>query len=122
VGRLTYTVIDIQWSRQLGDMSNVRIARDQFLLLRLNVTNGGGTALGIPLLKLIGPQQQAYPELEDCKELKDWLGLVRSVEPAATEDGWIAFDVPLAEYQLQVSSGELDNEALALISLPMRMG
>ena len=119
VGSLIYTVLSADWKPELGDGKSV--AKDRFLVISLSVTNSGGAAIGSPLTQLIDAQGKEYPELQEIKNLPQWLGLMRSVAPAATDTGTIAFDVPLGIYKLKVSDGSIENERTALIEIPQEL-
>ena len=119
VGSLIYTVLSADWKSNLGDGKTV--AKDRFLVIHLSVTNSGGAAIGSPLAELIDAQGKESGELQDAKNLPQWLGLMRSVSPAATETGTIAFDVPLGIYKLKVSDGNIENEKSALIEIPLEL-
>jgi Domain of unknown function (DUF4352) len=123
VGALTYIVLETKWSMQVGEApSTASPAKQQFLQVRLSVTNGGGETAGFPMLSLINTEGETIPELDDAKGLPDWMGLIRNAGPGQSELGWILFDVPQAPYVLQLSDGKIDNEQTALVDLPFRMG
>ena len=87
IGPLTYTVIESSWHTQLGDVLKLRIPQQRFLLIRIAVTNGGGSEVSIPLLQLENYNGQSYRELEDGESISNWLGVLRTVRPAETLQG-----------------------------------
>jgi hypothetical protein len=89
--------------------------------VRISITNQGGQQAGSPLLSLVDDNDKQYPEVDDAKELEGWFGLVRMIAPAATEFGWVLFDVPPNTYALKVTDGNVENEKVAYIDLPLRM-
>jgi len=122
IGPLTYTVIESSWHTQLGDVLKLRIPQQRFLLIRIAVTNGGGSEVSIPLLQLENYNGQSYRELEDGESISNWLGVLRTVRPAETLQGQILFDVPLTSYRLRVPDGAgPGEEKYAWVSIPLRM-
>ncbi|MBV9401843.1 MAG: DUF4352 domain-containing protein [Bryobacterales bacterium] len=122
VGPLSYTVIETSWQTQLGDVLKLRVPQQRFLVMRISVTNGGGSELSIPLLQLESYTGQTYQESQDGEGLANWLGLLRTLRPAETLQGQILFDVPLTSYRLRVPDGAgAGAEKYAWISIPLRM-
>jgi hypothetical protein len=120
-GPLTYTVVEARWASQLEGFPTPRIPNRNFLLVRLTITNGGGTEAGLPFLKLVNSNGDTFSESEDGTGVEHWLGLIRRIDPAQTEDGWLLFDVPTNSYKLRASDGALENEHVAMISIPLSM-
>ena len=118
-GSLIYTVLSADWRTDLGEGNTV--AKDRFVIIHLSVTNSGGSAVASPLTQLIDAQGKEHGEVQDVKNLPQWLGLIRSLPPAATETGMIAFDVPLGIYKLKVSDGSIENEKTAQIEIPLEL-
>jgi len=122
VGPFVYNVLESQWKTELGDMFQMRVPQNRFLLLRLTVTNSGGGEMVMPLLNLEDSQGNTFPELQDGQGITGWMGLLRSVPAAQTEEGWIAFDVPTNAYTLRLSDGgEADAEKTLLVDIPLSM-
>jgi hypothetical protein len=120
-GTFVYVALETNWSSQLGFMPNVRVPKHHYLAVRISITNQGGQQAGSPLLSLVDDNDKQYPEVDDAKELEGWFGLVRMIAPAATEFGWVLFDVPPNTYALKVTDGNVENEKVAYIDLPLRM-
>jgi hypothetical protein len=121
VGPLTYTVIETRWRSQLEAFPAVRFPGRNFLLVRISVTNGGGTEISVPLLKLENSNGDSYNEDENGSGVDNWLGLLRRMSPAQTADGFLLFDVPTNSYHLRVTNGDVENEKAAFISMPLRV-
>lgn len=120
VGSVVYTVYETEWKPQLGDGPSAKIPTNRFLILRLSVTNGGAQNFDIPQLALLDGTGKAYPELTDAPGVTKWLGIIRSVQPAQTEDGRVVFDVPTGSYRLKVSNDPNPaSETAALIEIPL---
>ena len=122
VGPLVYNVLETQWKPQLGDMLATRIPQNRFLLLRLTITNSGGKDVAVPLLNLEDGKGNTYQELADGNGVNNWMGMLRTIKPAQTEEGWILFDVPTSAYNLRVTDGaEAGSEQSLLIEIPLSM-
>jgi hypothetical protein len=122
IGSLTYTVIESRWQTQLGDPLKLRVPQQRFFLIRISVTNGGGSEVSVPLLQLESYAGQTYQESQDGEGVSNWLGLIRTLRPAETLQGQILFDVPLTSYRLRVPDGAGPGaEKYAWIAIPLRM-
>lgn len=122
VGSLVYNVLESEWFGQLGHGDIARKPKDQYLLLRLNVTNSGSTEAEIPPVVLIDSSGQTHKEEMNGEGVPDWLGMLRKVQPAETQTGRVVFDVPRADYQLRVTDDAFHPEdvKVALIQIPLR--
>jgi hypothetical protein len=118
-GPLTFNVVETRWKSQLEAFPTPRIPERNFLLVRVVVTNSGGTEMGIPFLRLENSNGATYIESEDGSGIDHWLGLLRRINPAQTEDGWLLFDVPTNSYKLRVTDGALENEHVAYVNIPL---
>lgn len=121
VGVFTYNVLESRWETHLGEPPHSRMPQRQFLLVRLSVTNGGGSSLGFPTLTIANENGVKFNEVDDTKDVVDPLGLIRLLGPGETLLGWILFDVPQNNYLLEVTDGNLDNEKTGLVDLPLRL-
>lgn len=119
-GALIYNVFETQWLSQLGEGPKARIPAQRFFLVRLSIVNSGSSESAIPTLVLVADDGQSYPELLEGEGVPQWIGFLRSVKPAETEQGNIIFDVPPSHYKLRVSD-EYEQKA-ALIDIPLHFG
>ena len=119
-GRLIYNVLETDWHVQLGEGPNPRIPNHRFLLIRLTVTNSGIEESNIPLLALVNARGETFNELSEGEGVPEWLGLLRRIKPAGTEQGRVIFDVPRGPYRLLVKDDTLETEPekVALIEIP----
>lgn len=123
VGPVIYNVFETEWRSGLGGTLQQKIPENRFLLIRLTVTNSSDRDVAIPLLTLEDEQGNSYLEVSNIENLPSWLGLLRVVQPAATLQGLIVFDVPVGDYRLRVTDGgELENEKTALVEIPLSFG
>jgi hypothetical protein len=122
IGPLTYNVIETSWRSQLGNQFKVRIPEQRFLMITISVTNGGSKEISVPLLSLENGNGQSYPERENGDEVPNWFGVLRTLNPAQTQQGRIVFDVPLSSYRLRVTDGgEAGSEKYVWVEIPLRM-
>jgi hypothetical protein len=122
LGPLTYNVIESFWRTQLGDALKIRPAQQRFLILSLSVTNGGGSDVSVPLLTLENPDGRDFLESDNGEGVENWLGLLRNISPAQTEQGRILFDVPLSSYKLRLTDGAGPGaEKYGWVTIPLRI-
>jgi hypothetical protein len=104
VGPLVYSVIDTEVVPQLGDdPNNIRTPQNRFYLVQMSVSNSSNSDVPIPDLTLVDDSGQQYAELADGTNVPDWLGVVRKVGAAQTEQGTIVFDAPAKHYRLRLT-------------------
>jgi hypothetical protein len=122
VGSLIYTVLETEWHDRLGAGPAARPPRNRFLAVRVSVTNSGAALAAIPPMSVLDASGAAYPEEDSGQGLEDWLGMLRTVAPAQTEQGRVLFDVPRGDYQLRVTDDtfEPEDQHVALIEVPLR--
>jgi hypothetical protein len=119
VGSVIYTVFDAEWRDSLP---GGKYPKNKYLVIRLSMTNSGGRPVDVPLLELLNEKGEASPELLEIEGLDEWLGLLRSIDPAQSEVGRIVFDVPAGSYRLRLTDGgEVDMERTALVEIPYRL-
>lgn len=118
----TYTVLETRWKPQLGELFSLQIPQHQFLMIRLSITNSGGSPAAAPLLTLAGTTGAVFQEHQKGEGVDHWLGLLRNIGPAQTEEGWIVFDVPPNNYTLRCY-GEVtdDGEQMGQFQIPLNL-
>lgn len=126
VGHLTYNVLETQWKSQLGTFPAARMPQNDYLLVRVSVTNGGGEEVSVPMLTIQNSAGASFQEMSDGTGVDDWLGVIRRVGAGETDLGWIVFDVPMNGYKLRVTNAtaaETDpgDEKAAFVKLPLQM-
>ena len=118
VGPLIYNVLEAEWKNEMGQKTPTH----RFLVLRLTITNSGGREARPPLLTIVHTSGAEHTELSEVEGLQDWLGLLRRLDPAATEDGRIVFDVASGAYKLRLSDGgEPGQENTAIVEIPLQL-
>jgi hypothetical protein len=122
VGPLSYNVIESSWQNQLGSEFKMRIPEQRYLLITVSVTNGGGRDISVPLLTLQSQNGTNYTESDNGDGVEQWFGLLRTLNPAQTQQGRLLFDVPLGSYRLKVTDGgDPGMEKSAWVSIPLHM-
>jgi hypothetical protein len=120
VGAMTYTVIDSDWKPELTGSKEP--PKNRFLILRVSMTNGGGKEVSLPLFKIRTSTGKEYTEFSDLEGTPEWLGLFRRIKPAGTEEGIVVFDVPLAEYFLEIhDGGEPGDDRISHVRVPLNL-
>lgn len=111
VGPLVYSVTDTEVTQQLGDdPTSARTPQDRFYLVRVSVSNSSSDEQPIPAMTLVDDTGHNYTELADGANVPNWLGVVRKVAPAQTEQGIVVFDAPTKHYRLRLNDAADDKE------------
>ena len=119
---LVYNVLQAEWKPVLSEGGAV--PRHRFLFIRLSATNSGGQTVSIPPFQLESADgKTTYQEVTEGMEgVSDWLGMLRSLQPAATEQGYVVFDAPMAAYKLLMYDGnDVDIEKYAIVDIPVTL-
>jgi len=111
LGSLTYLGIETEWYPQFGEGPMARAPQNQFLLVRLSVTNSGDAEAPVPNFLLEDTVGHRYPELSDGTGVQDWIGALRTLAPADTLVGNALFDVPGGHYTLHIFDPDDRHEA-----------
>ncbi len=121
-GHLTYHVMEAHWTPEIPNVANR--PGDRYLLVRLDVTNKGNSAIAVPGFTLIAPNGKTYAEVtQGVNSAANWLGLLRSVEPNQKLQGVAIFDAPIGGYKLALSDGgEIGTEKNAHVEIPADLG
>jgi hypothetical protein len=120
-GWFSYTVLELEYKSQLGEDPVAPRPKSAFIAIHLQVTSSAGATVSVPFLRLETESGEFITEVEDASALPGWFGLLRKVEPAATESGWIVFDAPPGNYGLRLSDGAMDSEQFAMVRIPLRV-
>jgi len=117
VDKLTYSIVDTQISPRLGEDPNPRIPQNRFFVVQISVSNSGNKSLPIPSMTLVDDSGKVYNELADGTGVPRWLGVVRSVDAAQTEQGAVLFDAPAAHYKVRLTD-DTDKDEI-YVDLPL---
>jgi hypothetical protein len=118
----SFTALETDWRATLDGRDGQRFAKNQFLLIKLLITNGGGGEITLPLMTLLDSKNNSYLEEEKGDGVPQWLGLLRVLKPAESEEGFLLFDVQPASYRLRISTGgDPEKEQAVLIDIPYQL-
>ena len=120
-GPLTYNVVEKVWRSQLGEGFQLHMPENRFLLITIAATNSGGGEVSVPLLQLEGPDGKLYTEVENGEGVDNWFGILRTLEPAQTQQGRLLFDVPLSSYRLRLSDGDSVSGHFVYVQIPLQI-
>jgi hypothetical protein len=90
----------------------------------VSATNSGGQTTTIPPFQLeSGDGKTTYQEVSEGMEgVSNWLGMLRSIEPAQTDQGYVVFDAPVGPYKLLMYDGNaVDTEKYAIVDIPVSL-
>jgi hypothetical protein len=120
-GPLEYSVTEANWRAVLSETGPRPTNR--YLFLKVSIRNTGNAPVAVPGFTLLGPEDAEYSEVtEGMRDVPNWLGLFRTVQPSETQQGWVVFDAPLGAYRLAVSDGgEIGSEKYAHINIPVQL-
>jgi hypothetical protein len=114
VGTLVYNLTDAETTQQLGDdPATARAAKERFFVLKVSISNSGNDEESIPAMTLVDESGQTVNEAADGTGLSNWLGVVRKVGAAQTEQGYVLFDAPIKHYRLRLND-VLDEKEIAI--------
>ena len=119
---LVYNILEAQWKPALSDGG--RAPKHRFLVIRVSVTNSGGEETIIPPFELESSDGKTtyQEETSGMDGLPNWLGMLRQVTPAQTEEGYVVFDAPMAAYKLRMFDGkDVDTEKYAIVDIPVSL-
>ena len=119
IGPLVYQVLEAEWRNELG--AGGRAPKDRYLFVRLSVTNSGGSTIAAPALTIEGGGKSYSEVTENTDKVDNWLGLLRNVAASQSEQGWIVFDAPMAAYKLVLVEGEVGQEKIAHVDIPVQL-
>jgi hypothetical protein len=119
-GWFSYNVLEVEYRSQLEDSTLSKRPSNMFIAIRIQATSSAGKPVSVPFLRLQSENDDWFPELDDAPGLKGWMGVMRTVDPGATETGWILFDAPPGNYGLKLSDGVLDDEKTAFVRVPLQ--
>ncbi len=116
-GSLIYNAFENQWAVSLPDTPTARVPNNRFLLLHVTIVNSSSSPVTVPTLSLVDDAGEVYNELANGTGVQNWMGILRTVKPADSEQGNVLFDVPPKHYKLKVT-GESEDK-FAYIDIPL---
>jgi hypothetical protein len=119
-GPIVYTVLEANWKPAL---ESGKMPKHRFLYVKVSITNSSGQQVAIPAFSLLDPKGTTYTEIsEGLEQTTGWLGMLRSLKPAQTDQGLVVFDAPIGPYKLAMSdAGEVGRERYIHVDIPVQM-
>ena len=112
VGYWSYCVWDYEWTYKLSDNQFLNQEPD-YTYLKINVSarNNAKDSSILPQFKLIDSKGNEYDQSSKAFAVENSLGILESINPTLTKQGYIIFDVPSKnQYKLKLSGGNLSTE------------
>lgn len=120
IGPVIYNVFDSRWLTQLGTGPQARVPNNRFLVIRLSAVNSGAGEAAVPSMMLVDDNGTTYTELPNGDQVPHWLGTLRRIQPAQTEEGEILFDVAPRHYKLRITDEA--EQKVGLVDIPLSFG
>src|SRR5688572_2913345 len=117
LGKILYQVLDAQWMAEVQGAKQP--PKNRVLQLHLTITNNGAQEATLSFLRLIDRAGNETLEMAEIEGNPRWLGALRRLKPASTEEGFVYFDVPVGAYKLEVvDNSNPQDEQVAYIDIP----
>jgi hypothetical protein len=120
LGHITYTVFETQWLTHIGAGTDARVPEHRFFLVRVSAVNSGSGDVSVPAFVLQDDSGKTYNELSDGTGIPQWVSNLRTVKPAESAQGNVAFDAPPRHYKLKIQ--DEDGERTAFVDIPLNFG
>jgi hypothetical protein len=117
LGNLVYTAFETRWLTQMGEDPVPRLPQNRFFLVRVNISNSGGTETSSPALSIVDDSGKTYEELSNGENAPQWIGYLRQIKPAEAAQGNLLFDAPPRHYKLRIT--DETGERTALVDIPL---
>lgn len=120
LGGVVFSVLDAEWATDIDPGgANAKTPKHRFLIVHITMANTGSKEATIPLLHVVAADKSEHLELTEGQGVPNWLGILRTLNPAESKDGRIAFDIPPGAYSLRITDGgEQEKELTAMVVLP----
>lgn len=117
LGHIVYTVFDTQWLTHLGQGTEARVPQHRFFLVRMSAVNGYGTDLIVPNVSIEDDNGNSYRELSSGEGVPQYIGYLRKVKPAESQQGNVLFDAPPRHYKMKLT--DETGEKVAYVDIPL---
>ncbi len=117
LGHIVYKVFETQWLTQIGQGPDARIPQHRFFLVRLSAVNSAGVNITVPNFSVVDDNGNTYPEQSNGEGVPQYIGFLRNVQPAESNDGNALFDAPPRHYKLKIFDETGDKTAFVDIPL-----
>ncbi len=103
LGHINYQVFETQWLTHIGEGVDARVPQQRFFLVRLSAVNSFGADIIVPNFTLEDDSGKTYPELSSGEGVPQYIGYLRSVKPAESQQGNALFDAPPRHYKMRIA-------------------
>ncbi|MCX6633242.1 MAG: hypothetical protein NTW28_37070 [Candidatus Solibacter sp.] len=117
LGHIVYVVYETQWLTQIGEGVDARVPQHRFFLVRLSAVNSFGADIIVPNFTIEDASGKTYPELSSGEGVPQYIGYLRSVKPAESQQGNALFDAPPRHYKLKIA--DETGEKTAYVDIPL---
>ena len=117
LGHIVYVVFETQWLTHIGEGADARIPQHRFFLVRVSATNGYGTDVMVPNFSVEDDDGNSYPELSAGEGVPQYIGYLRNVKPAESQQGNALFDAPPRHYKIKLT--DETGEKIAYVDIPL---
>jgi hypothetical protein len=117
LGHIVYVVFETQWLTHIGEGAAARVPQHRFFLVRLSAVNSHGSDVIVPNFSIEDDNGATYPELSSGEGVPEYIGYLRSVRPAESQQGNALFDAPARHYKLRLA--DETGEKVAYVDIPL---
>jgi hypothetical protein len=117
LGHIVYVVFETQWLTHIGEGVDARVPQQRFFLVRLSAVNSFGADIIVPNFTLEDDSGKTYPELSSGEGVPQYIGYLRSVKPAESQQGNALFDAPPRHYKMRIA--DETGEKIAYVDIPL---
>jgi hypothetical protein len=117
LGHIVYVVYETQWLTHIGEGAEARVPQNRFFLVRLSAVNGYGSDVIVPNFSIEDDNGNTYPELSSGEGVPQYIGYLRSVKPAQSQQGNALFDAPPRHYKMKLA--DESGEKVAYVDIPL---
>jgi len=112
VGYMTYEVKGTWWSNRLSyDKFLDQRPNAKYLFVDLTVRNHDKKARTVPPFKLVDENGAEYEASSNSWALKGSIGIIETLNPSVSKQGFVVFDVPKShQYRMKLSGGYWSSE------------
>jgi hypothetical protein len=117
LGHIVYVVYETQWLTHLGEGPDARVPQNRFFLVRLSAVNSFGSDVIVPNFTLEDDNRNSFAELSAGEGVPQYIGYLRTVKPAESQQGNALFDVPPRHYKMKIA--DETGEKIAYVDIPL---
>lgn len=117
LGHIVYQVFETQWLTHIGEGADARVPQHRFFLVRLSAVNSSSADLTVPNFSIEDDNGNTYAELSSGEGVPQYIGYLRNVRPAESQQGNALFDAPPRHYKMKITDETGDR--VAFVDIPL---